>query len=90
MKKYYIYDYCHLLFIGLGIIIFLFIFIFLIIGLIEEDYDSIWIHNYFQGFKITHYQERPKIGRQGKFKCYINGEVKELTTDKQNWHWTGL
>lgn len=59
-------------------------------GVIEEDYDSIWIHNYFQRFEFTNCQERPKIGRQGKFKCYINGTVEELTTDKQNWYWTGL
>lgn len=43
MKKYYRYDYCHLLFIGLGIIISLFLFIFLIIGLIEEDYDNVMV-----------------------------------------------
>ena len=43
MKKYYRYDYCHLLFIGLGIIISLFLFIFLIIELIEEDYDNVMV-----------------------------------------------
>lgn len=57
-------------------------------GILEEDYDSIWVHNYF--FDICSEEDtfvRPHLPRQAGFKCYVNGKVEQLKTKKSNFYW---